>query len=117
MYADAEYYKNIFRGVTVPDAELDSYLQQASDSIDQATYCRINGKGFENLTAFQQSQVKMATCHQAEYLYNMGDIIDTAQSLQGYNVGGNSVSIKQVSPYSVKALNSLKSTGLLYRGL
>lgn len=85
MYADAAYYKNTFKGSTVPDDELENRLEAASDKIDSLTYSRIIGAGFDNLTSFQQEKIKKAVCIQADFMYRYGDYLDFP--LNGYTAG------------------------------
>jgi len=117
-YATIDYYKNTYKGSLIPDAELDSLLIQASDDIDQLSYSNITQSGgFDSLTAFQKRQVQMATCLQAEHLFNYGDMPST--SIQSYKVGDNTVNFgtNQDIRYSRRALDYLTPTNLLYRGL
>lgn len=117
MYADAAFYKDTYKGKVIPDAELDSFLSRASDAVDQLTFFRIQKKGGINgLTSFQQTQVKLAVCVQADFLYGVQDMPEWVQS---YNVGSVSVS-KQESKstlYSTTAIAYLRATNLMYRGL
>lgn len=114
MYADQTYYTTIFRGTLIPSEQLDSYLQRASDDIDQLTLYRIPGKGgAEELTAFQLEQVKKAVCFQAEYLYNLEEF---PEGLESYSLNGTSLKVKK-KLYSAKTVATLKPTGLLYGGL
>jgi hypothetical protein len=112
-YVDSVYYKETYRGNTIPDAELDSYLQKASDQIDIATYFRIQQLG--SLTEFQQKQIKTAVCSQADSLYEYQGIPDGVKS---YSLDGMSVTLgDSTESISSKAVAYLRSTGLLYRGL
>ena len=117
IYVDSAYYRDTFKGITIPDADIDSYLTKATRNIDQLTYFRIVRKGFANITAFQQDYIKMAVCEQADHLYNYGDIL--SPNLDGYSVGGNSVKFGSNVDmrYSRVALDYLLVTGLTYRGL
>ncbi len=113
-YADATYYKTTFQGVIVPDNELDSYLQKASNAIDQLTYNRIFAVALDKLTAFQQNSVKMAVCHQAEHLYMLASV---PEGVTNYSINGISMTFGTSRNHSDQALNYLKPTGLMYRGL
>lgn len=117
-YVDKIYYTDTYMGTLIPDAEVVSYLEKASDSVDQLTYYRVSSKGFENLTAFQQKYIQKAVCTQAEHLYDYEDLI-AAASLGGYSVGDVSVSLDKTKgmKYSSNTLNYLLATGLTYRGL
>lgn len=116
-YVDSIYYKGTYKGTLIPDAELDSKLEFASDDINSLTYNRIIGLGFDNLTPFQQDKIKKAVCIQAEFNYQYGDYMDLP--VDSYSAGsvslnfGNSSVVK--SPNSVA--NYLRQTGLTCRVL
>ena len=67
-YVDIEYYKDVFKGNLIPDEEVEKQLRQASRHIDSLTYNRIVGRGFSNLSMFQQDVIKEVVCMQAELL-------------------------------------------------
>lgn len=117
-YVTSTTYKSAtYGGSNIPDAELDSYLQKASDTIDRLTHNQITVKGgFTSLTPFQQNNVTMAVCYQADHMYNYGDVIP---GLDSYSIGGNSVKLAANVDmrYSQQSLDYLKETGLTYRGI
>lgn len=93
-------------------------LLQASIKIDEATFNRIRGVGFENLTPFQQDCVRKAVCYQAKYISEHGyDETD----ISSYSVGDISVSIAAGNTTAAKqgfeplAYSLLKQSGLLSR--
>lgn len=88
-YADANHYYNGFKGSTLPAGELQKRLNQASRHIDSLTYNRIVGRGFSNLTEFQQEVIKEVVCLQAEFEYENADLIETV--ISGYSLNGASV--------------------------
>ncbi|AJA50061.1 hypothetical protein CPAST_c40320 [Clostridium pasteurianum DSM 525 = ATCC 6013] len=115
-YVDSDYYKNTYKGTFIPDAELDSKLELASDDINSLTYNRIIGAGFDNLTPFQQDKIKKAVCIQAEFNYQYGDYLDLP--VDSYSAGSVNVSFGKESngvrtPNSV--VNYLSQTGLTCR--
>lgn len=118
-YVNSTYYKSTYEGTLIPDAQLNQYLQRASDGIDELTYFSISSKtgGFSGLTTFQQRQVSMAVCFQADHLFNYGDM--PSVSLEGFKAGDNQVTFGKNSDlrYSRIALDYLQSTNLMYRGL
>lgn len=116
MYTDLDYYKNSYKGILIPDAELSNKLETASDAIDDLTYNRITALGFENLTAFQQDKIKKAVCIQADYLYQYGDYLNLP--VDGYTAGSISLSLgkddsKMKVPGAVS--NYLRQSGLSCR--
>ena len=57
-YVTPEYYLDQYEGGIVPEEELAKALKQASRHIDSLTYNRIAGRGFSNLTSFQQELIR-----------------------------------------------------------
>ena len=57
--------------------ELDKALKQASRHVDSLTYNRIVGRGFSNLTAFQQDVIQEVVCQQADFEWENTDEINT----------------------------------------
>lgn len=111
-------------GSEIPDKELEKYLKQASRHIDTLTYNRIVGRGFSNLTVFQQEIVKEVVCIQAEFEHENKEIFDMI--LQGYsingvsmNFGGNSWNVKVESGIPIRrdAYELLSQTGLCCRAV
>ena len=72
QYVDKEYYSNTFTGKKIPEEELDKYLTLASEKIDDITFNRIEGIGFDKLTTFQKECIQKAVCYQAEYYFEHG---------------------------------------------
>ena len=89
MYADAEYYKSMYGGNAIPDDELQKQLNKASRQIDTLTFCRIRGRGFDNLTEFQQDQVRYVNCLLADFLFENQDELETM--LASYTINGVSM--------------------------
>lgn len=85
-YVTSEYYKTTFSGKSLPDSEADKFLKQASRHIDSLTYNRIVGRGFKNLTGFQQDVIREVCCQQAEFEYENADEINTI--LSSYSING-----------------------------
>lgn len=88
-YVDEQFYRDVYKGVGIPDEALKGMLIQASRHIDSLTFNRIVAKGFDNLTAFQQDIIKEVICRQADFEFDNADIIDTV--LQGYGINGVSM--------------------------
>ena len=87
-YANESYYFGTFQGEILSD-EADKYLKQASRHIDSLTYNRIVGRGFSNLTEFQQDIIREVCCKQAEFEYQNKEVFDMI--LQGYSINGVSM--------------------------
>lgn len=120
VYVDAIYYNDTYKGSIIPADDLIKQLSQASDHIDSLTYNRIPAIGFENLTSFQQENIKKAVCRQADFIYQYGDYLN--MPIGGYSAGSVSLSFKAVEggggiKTSDDVINLLKSTGLTSRRL
>lgn len=87
-YASKAYYFGNFQGEVLSD-EADKYLKQASRHIDSLTHNRIVGRGFSNLTDFQQEIIREVCCQQAEFEYQNCEIFNMI--LQGYSINGVSM--------------------------
>ena len=92
-YATPEYYLKTYKGSIVPDESLRTVLRQASRHVDSLTYNRIVGRGFSDLTEFQQDVIREVVCLQAEFEYENADMIDTV--ISGYSLNGASVQFGQ----------------------
>ncbi|MGL4108321.1 hypothetical protein [Clostridium sp. LP20] len=118
-YVDSTYYNESFCGTILPKEHIKEKLERASDQIDTLTYNRINGKGFENLTRFQQDKVKKAVCIHAEFIEQYGSYIDIP--LSGFSAGSTSVSFNGQKINGItttqEVLNYLRQTGLTCRRL
>ena len=122
-YADLYFYQNEFGGNVVPSDLLENALKSASRAIDNATMYKI--QDIEGLPEFAKRQVKLATCVQAEYIDQYGEINDFLSNVGGYSIGDVSVSSPQGSAsvlgshYGLceKAIELLLPTGLLDRRL
>lgn len=89
-YVTTDYYKETYKGSTVPEDELGRALRKASRHIDSLTYNRIVGRGFSNLTEFQQEVIQEVVCLQADFEHENADEINTI--LSTYRLNGASVS-------------------------
>lgn len=85
-YATAGYYLDRYQGDLIPEDQLEKALRQASRHIDSLTYNRIVGRGFSNLTEFQQEVIKEIVCMQADFEYENADEINNV--LLSYSING-----------------------------
>ena len=88
-YVDEQFYRDVYKGVSIPSDDIGLMLIQASRHIDSLTFNRVVSKGFDSLTVFQQDIIKEVACRQADFEYENADIIDTV--LQGYSINGVSM--------------------------
>lgn len=116
-YVDETYYKENYLG-TLDTEDLAKRLKEASQQVDILTFNRIRGKGFDNLTSFQQSVIKEVICQHVDFVYENQDMIDSV--LQSYSINGVSMSFGQ--SWNIEVMNGvamkrstyelLKQTGL-----
>lgn len=118
-YVDSTYYRETFGGSILTEEHIENKLDRSSDQIDTLTYNRIIGKGFDNITEFQQDKVKKAICIHAEFIEQYGSYID--MPLSGFSAGSISVSFNAQKINGItttqEVINLLKQTGLTCRRL
>lgn len=85
MYADKEYYENVYGGTLIDEEQIEKQLTTAGRQIDTLTYCRIRGTGFENLTEFQKDQIRYVNCLLANFIYENKDELESMLSSYGIN--------------------------------
>lgn len=101
MYADAAYYKEIYKGSSIPDDELERALDLASMHVDSLTYNRIAAAGMKNLTEFQRNIILKVCCMQAEFEYDNSDILQSI--LKNYSINGVSMEFGESWNVKVKS--------------
>lgn len=124
QYATSEYYLTSCKGNTLPNDDIDKYLQEATEKIDSITFNRIVGIGFDNLTEFQKEKVQKAVCYQAEYIFKNGYNDENKQDIASYSVLDISVNANtdkkktqaEKECMSEKAYDLISKTGLTTRG-
>ncbi|MFR2692664.1 MAG: hypothetical protein ACLTBV_18680 [Enterocloster bolteae] len=89
-----EYYCDVYKGHRNPHGCAgQGQLKQASRHVDSLTYNRIVGRGFSNLTAFQQETIQEVVCQQADFEYE-NTRTRSARSCHGYSINGVSVTVR-----------------------
>lgn len=121
LYASEEYYTDAFEGTMLPEDDIVKYLKLAQEKIDDITFNRIVGIGFDNLTDFQKECVQKAVCYQAEYYYENGV---NSLNISSYSVLDISVNVDkgheteaQKQDMNDFALMNIKKSGLACRCL
>ena len=85
-YASPGYYQGKYEGTLIEDDDLKKALVQASRHIESLTYNRIVGRGFSNLTRFQQDIIQDVVCQQADFETENADEINSI--LSSYSING-----------------------------
>lgn len=114
-YVTAEFYKNTYHGNSIPADKLQSMLDKASMDVDLITRRKIHKLGgFSKLSEFEQQQVQMAVCSQADYR----QLKTSLEGVSSYSIGDLSMSLdKATETYDGDCLKYLNATRLMYRGL
>lgn len=122
-YVDITYYQNTYKGTVIPEDKIEEKLKEASMHIDTLTYNRIVGRGFGNLTKFQQDIIKEVVCKLADFEYENEDLIKSV--LSSYAING--VSMNFGTSWNIQVQNGvaipkdyyclLSQTGLTCRNM
>ena len=88
-YIDKNYYLKTYKGNKIPEDKIEEKLKEASMHIDTLTYNRIVGRGFYNLTKFQQNIIQEVICKLADFEYENEDLIKSV--LSSYAINGVSM--------------------------
>ena len=88
-YIAPKYYRDVYKGETIPQDQEEKYLLQASRHIDTLTYNRVVECGFSTLSEFQKKVLAGVICKQAEFEYENREIFDMI--LQSYSINGVSM--------------------------
>lgn len=83
--AEADYLKYY----TIAPKDFDKLVRRASRIIDTLTYNRIIGKGFENLSPYQQETITECCCEIVQFYDEYADVLDTV--LKSYGINGVSM--------------------------
>lgn len=114
-YVTADFYKKTYHGNSIPDDKLQSMLDKASMDVDIITRRKIHKLGgFSKLSEFEQNQVQLAVCSQADYRH----LKTSLEGVSSYNIGDVSMSFdKATDTYDRDCISYLNATRLMYRGL
>ena len=117
MYLEPSEYQG-----NIPADQLESRLRRACRDIDSLTFNRIVGRGFDNLTEFQQGLIKEAVQLHADFCYENAELLESP--LASYAINGVSMSFDKSKIVTVGGVTTssevyslLMQTGLCYRGL
>jgi hypothetical protein len=122
-YADYQYYTEIYGGSVITAEDAPKTLQNASDTIDVLTYCRIVSRGLEGLSEYQKGVVRKITCALAEWQMENSDLL--ASPYSSYSINGVTATLSESA--AVRKINGvmvpsnlyaeLVKTGLCYPGV
>lgn len=113
MYATVDFYKNDYKGKTVPESKLEELLTRASDDMDVASLGRIF---LQELSDEQKDWLARATCAQAEdYAQNGTAELSGSVSLGSFS--GSADGKQKQAGVSLRALKFLVLAGLANRAV
>lgn len=120
-YADKEYYLDTHKG-NIAEEDIADALKRASRHIDTLTFNRIVGRGFSNLTDYQQGVVREVCCSLADFEVENEELINSV--LKSYSINGVSMEFGNWSVFVQNGVairnelyEQLKQTGLCCRSL
>ena len=122
-YVDLAYYLNTYGGRTITAENASRAFQNASDTIDTLTLCRIVACGIDGLTPFQKGIVQRVACALAEWQEEHADMLDSPYSSYSINgvaaTWGASPNVRNIGGTLIpsRLYAELVKTGLCYRGV
>lgn len=117
IYADYEYYRNVFYGSAIEEDAFPGFARQASLFIDSLTFNRLN-RGWK-----VTDSVKMATCAVADAVkINQSALsaLNSSVGIKSENVDGYSVSYQDTATIKASLNQSMSDAAypyLIYTGL
>ena len=121
-YIDYSYYSIDYKGVLIDDRDaFERLTQRASEIIDQMTNDSIHNIGFDHFHTRIQDNIKKATAAQVEFMFLNGgaEMIHESNGITNASIGSFSYSesSSEHKAMSQAAINYLRFTGLMYRGV
>ena len=121
-YVDYSFYVNDYGGNIITAENASRTFQNASDAVDNLTYCRIIENGLEGLTDFQKAIVQRVVCGLADWQTENSDILAlpySTYSINGVsvNIGGGNVKVINGTIIPKSLYSELVKSGLCYPGV
>jgi hypothetical protein len=122
-YVDYEYYSTTYGGTIITAEDAPKLLQNASNTVDILTYCRIVSRGLEACTDFQKHIIQQVVCALAEWQSENADILNNPYNSYSINgvtaTWGNSVGVRKINGVLIPntIYSELIKTGLCYAGV
>lgn len=86
IYVDSNYYKEVYKGLSIDDEELEKRLKEASQKVDVLTFNRVRNLGFENCSDFEKEIIREVTCQIVDFYKENEDDLKTL--LNEYSING-----------------------------
>ena len=126
MFADKDFYLNIYKGDKIPEERLDTRLAEASAVCGGVCFGRLSADSMEKMSGSCAEKVRLAVCVQADFIEEKGGRYGFgSDSIGSYKLGDFSYSDrgyytqkKQAEELiSPAAYVILEQTGLTFRGV
>lgn len=122
-YVDYQYYTETFGGSIITAESAPKTFQNASDTVDSLTYCRIVSRGLWGISDYQKGIVQNVVCALAEWQTENADILTSPYSSYSINgvtaTWGTGTNIRKINGVLIPAnlYAELVKTGLCYPGV
>ncbi len=126
MFADSEYYLNIYKGDKIPAERLESRLAEASEICGGVCMGRLSADALDKMPVAYAEKVRLAVCVQADHIEEKGGLYGFGSDNYGsyklgdfsYSDGGYARQKKQAEECICPAAYAiLEQTGLTFRGV
>ena len=126
MFADRDFYLNVYKGEKIPGERLDMRLAEASAVCGGVCLGRLSAEKMETMSESCAEKVRLAVCVQADHIEEKGGLYGlSSDSIGSYKLGDFSYSDRGY--YSQKrqaeelicpaSYAILEQTGLTFRGV
>ena len=126
MFADRDFYLNVYKGSKIPEERLESHLSEASAVCGGVCFGRLSADSMGKMSEGCAEKVRLAVCVQADFIEDKGGLYGLgSDSIGSYKLGDFSYSDRGY--YSQKrqaeelicpaAYAILEQTGLTFRGV
>lgn len=93
MFADRDFYLNVYKGENIPEERLDVRLSEASAVCGGVCFGRLSADSMEKMSAACAEKVRLAVCVQADFIEEKGGLYGlSSDSVGSYKLGDFSYS-------------------------
>lgn len=126
MFADRDYYLNVYKGEKISEERLDVRLSEASAVCGGVCFGRLSADSMEKMSAACAEKVRLAVCVQADFIEEKGGLYGlSSDSVGSYKLGDFSYSDRGYYTQKRQAEELicpasyaiLEQTGLTFRGV
>lgn len=125
MFADRDFYLNVYKGEKISEERLDVRLSEASAVCGGVCFGRLSADSMEKMSAACAEKVRLAVCVQADFIEEKGGLYGlSSNSVGSYKLGdfsysGGYYSQKRQAEELIcpASYATLEQTGLTFRGV